>query len=346
MLQRYLDQLAAAKAYNCYGDAGGVGCNSASSGTCGGGTTGGSWVAGVNQMLDAGTKAGGAGTVQITEGNAEPYMKNVQGYLVLGALVAPLAPKYRTTNGVRSLTSQMAPAFPAVYGGHYVCTGTLFGAADFVEPDVFVARLAIQFSLGCQLGWFSLGGSVGGRCNDGVSSNVDGCGDMAVYNRLVSEQHAAEIEYLNRLLGWRRQQQLLLFLQSGRLSRPLPPQQAPSFVAPAHDGNGAALLYPSGSVGPFPSLIAVAWISASNTSLLVLCLNVRAAAGALQAQVSINVTEHGLAVGPNGGGGVRVQALAAGGGPATDLMNTSGAVVHVARMVPARSVVALRLTHL
>ena len=148
----YLDQLAAAKAYVCY---------DRDHGHAPGG--GGHWVAGVNSMLRAGRAAGGPGTVQITEGNAEPYMKDLQGYLVLGAFEVPLAPQVsggypaqRLPASEQSFERMMAPAFPAVYGGHYVCTGAMYSSNDFEDPDVFAARLAGSFSLGCQLGWFAL----------------------------------------------------------------------------------------------------------------------------------------------------------------------------------------------
>jgi hypothetical protein len=326
----YLDQLAAAKAYICY---------DRDHGHAPGG--GGHWVDGVNKMLRAGRAAGGPGTVQITEGNAEPYMKDIQGYLVLGAFAQPLAPRADTrvpTPG-QFFEHMMAPAFPAVYGGHYVCTGAMYSHNDFVDSDVFAARLAGSFCLGCQLGWFALGGTTKGQCDDGVSNNTDPCGDMGVYEKLVSEDHTAEVRFLNELLGWRREPAVRAHLQLGRLARPLPPQSAPSFLAPQVDHDNQTLVYPSEGYGPFPSLYAYMWIAAANDSLLLLCVNVRGTA--LQLDVKFNATLQGLT---GGSEGVQVEEMEQSGDPVVVANTSSGSIVHIVRAVPARSVCALRIT--
>ena len=333
----YLDQLAAAKAYTCYSSGGDATATEEDS--CVGG-----WVVGVNKMLQSGRLAAGNDAVQITEGNAEPYMRDVQGYLVLGAMEPPVAPEVRrvgVSNETR-FTRQLAPAFNAIYGGHYVCIGALFCANDFVDPDVFAARLAASFSFGCQLGWFALGGTAGGQCNDGVSNSTDPCGGMGVFEHLASPSHTAEVAFLNSLLEWRRHPIVQEHLLFGRLARPLPPQDFATFLAPMFDSNHTPLRYPENSVGPFPSLMVTTWLSSNNYSLLVLCVNTRKAASPLQTDVTIDATLEGLAT---NGTGLTVVALQSDPRlPHVRVAVSKTSTVRVAHDVDTRSVVALLVT--
>ena len=43
------------------------------------------------------------------------------------------------------------PAFPAIYGGYYVGFGSVYNAADFDQPDVATARMAMTFVTGAQV---------------------------------------------------------------------------------------------------------------------------------------------------------------------------------------------------
>ena len=72
-----------------------------------------------------------------------------------------------------------------------------------------------QFAMGCQLGWFALGGSKDGRSSDGVVAGVDTCGGMAVFGTLATQKHTGEIAFLNELLAWKRLSWVREYLQHG-----------------------------------------------------------------------------------------------------------------------------------
>ena len=79
----YLDQIAAEPAYTCYD-------NDHPGHASGGGAY---WTSGSNQLLDRAREGSGSSTTMfLTEGQAEPYMQHVQGYLVINGFSVPPSP--------------------------------------------------------------------------------------------------------------------------------------------------------------------------------------------------------------------------------------------------------------
>ena len=86
--------------------------------------------------------------------------------------------------------------------------GAVFYQTDFINPDVFAAKVAKQFLFGAMLGWFSLGG------RDNAKPPV------ALFDLLMSPAHDSEVFYVKLLSDAR--QFLGPFIILGRASRDLP----------------------------------------------------------------------------------------------------------------------------
>jgi hypothetical protein len=86
--------------------------------------------------------------------------------------------------------------------------GAVFYQTDFINPDVFAAKVAKQFLFGAMLGWFSLGG------RDNAKPPV------ALFDLLMSPAHDSEVLYVKLLSDAR--QFLVPFIMLGRASRDLP----------------------------------------------------------------------------------------------------------------------------
>lgn len=112
------------------------------------------------------------------------------------------------------------PAFPAIYGGYYVGFGSIYNAADFAQPDVAAARMAMTFVCGAQIGWFSLGGVTYGPDLDLY------CGPMGTYDFWASDEAAPIVAYLTLLANYRTA--AIDYFVSGRMLMPLTFGIAPS----------------------------------------------------------------------------------------------------------------------
>lgn len=103
---------------------------------------------------------------------------------------------------------RIVPAFAAIYGGYYTAMGAVFYQTDFINPDVFAAKVAKQFLFGAMLGWFSLGG------RDNAKPPV------ALFDILMSPVHDSEVLYVKLLSDARAF--LTPHLMLGRATRDLP----------------------------------------------------------------------------------------------------------------------------
>eukprot|EP01114_Cavostelium_apophysatum_P014143 TRINITY_DN3588_c0_g1_i1.p1 TRINITY_DN3588_c0_g1~~TRINITY_DN3588_c0_g1_i1.p1 ORF type:complete len:789 (+),score=123.39 TRINITY_DN3588_c0_g1_i1:40-2367(+) len=174
----YVDQIAAAGAYSCFDPSHGH--------TLGGGDY---WVEGYRELLDQvavqahKVKDG----VIVTEANAEPYMGNLNGHLVISGFLSNCVIKNM---------------FSAVYGGYTVPFGRVFYQQDLMDPNWFTLKISQMFVLGVQLGWIALGGSYG------------------LYDQLVQPQYAPQVEFVQKLIQYR----LLAreYLIYGKLMRDFP----------------------------------------------------------------------------------------------------------------------------
>jgi hypothetical protein len=149
-------------------------------------------------MLQSARQQAGNNAVILTESNAEPFMADINVYLSLEA--------FGDADFVGS--HRIVPAFAAIYGGFYTAMGAVFYQTDFINPDVFAAKVAKQFLFGAMLGWFSLSG------RDNAHPPV------ALYDILMSPAHDSEVLYVKLLSDARAY--LLPYLMLGRATRDLP----------------------------------------------------------------------------------------------------------------------------
>jgi hypothetical protein len=183
----YVDQVASAAAKPCF--------DPSHNHSIGGGS---SWSDGYSNMLQSARKQAGNNAVILTESNAEPFMADINVYLSLEAFGdADFEGAHR-----------IVPAFAAIYGGYYTAMGAVFYQNDFVNPDVFAAKIAKQFMFGAMLGWFSLGG----RNNTKFP--------VALFDILMSPDYSSEVLYLKLLSDARTF--LVPHLMLGRTTRDLP----------------------------------------------------------------------------------------------------------------------------
>ena len=73
----------------------------------------------------------------LTESNAEPFMRDLNMYLTLVGFAAGNLPPVPADSG-----SVIVPAFQSVYGGYVLFVGAEFFQEDFVNPDVFAAKVS------------------------------------------------------------------------------------------------------------------------------------------------------------------------------------------------------------
>ena len=185
----YIDQIAAAGPRPCW--------DPAHSHTLGGGDH---WVTGYTEMLRQVRTAAGSDKILLTESNSEPFMNGINLFLTLVGFATGDLPGGPGT-------TVMVPAFQAVYGGYVLPVGAEFFQADFVDPNVFAAKIAAQYVFGAQLGWFSLGG----RDNQHPS--------MGIHELLLDPAYDPEIFYLQALSA--AKQLAAPWFNHGRMMRPL-----------------------------------------------------------------------------------------------------------------------------
>jgi len=129
---------------------------------------GGWWVEGYRSMMKE-INERVPGSPMVTESNAEVYMDQVEGYLILTVF---------TKSFTRKETSPWSvPAFASVYGGYFNSFGAEFYASDFLDTQYLKAKLAKQYLYGTQLGWFSLGGV-----------EDDACGEMGLFDLFMGDE--------------------------------------------------------------------------------------------------------------------------------------------------------------
>jgi hypothetical protein len=161
-------------------------------------------VSGYGEMLSKVRTRASRPHVILTESNAEPFMDGVNLFLTLVGFQGGDPPSAPSPVSARTIV----PAFQAVYGGYVLAVGAEFFRQDLTpDPDVFAAKVAVQFSFGAQMGWFSLGG----RDNQQPP--------MGVYDLLMSHMYDAEVAYLRALS--RAKQIAARWFNFGRALRPL-----------------------------------------------------------------------------------------------------------------------------
>ena len=194
-------------------------------------------------MLSSAREQAGNNAVILTESNAEPFMADINVYLSLEA--------FADADFVGSRT--IVPAFAAIYGGYYTAMGAVFYQTDFINPDVFAAKIAKQFMYGAMLGWFSLGG------RDNAKPPV------ALYDLLMSPSHDSEVMYLKLLSDARAF--LVPHLMLGRVMRDLPvvvngsAYSAAAAAAAATVASSAPGKYISGPQQVVTTVLHQAWLS-------------------------------------------------------------------------------------
>ena len=142
------------------------------------------WVKGYSKLLRAVRSSAGGDKVILTESNSEPFIGGIDLFLTLvGFSAGDLPPVSPDHSG-----STIVPAFQAVYGGYVTPMGAEFFQQDFSpNPDVFAAKVAVQYVFGAQLGWLSLGG----RDNQSPA--------MGVMDELMDHQYGPEVAYIKAL---------------------------------------------------------------------------------------------------------------------------------------------------
>jgi hypothetical protein len=204
----YIDQVGAAPPQQCWDE----GMNH----TLGGGTY---WGHGYDEMLRlAQPQQGEEGVISApiaTEDCAEVYMETLQGNLVLTSFRASLAQGsvYSSSGGGECAQAykRVVPAFPVVYGGHYIAFGAEWFRSDWGDHDWFCGKLASMFSSGTQMGWMSLVGMTD-------PADDDKCGPMGVGDLLLAPEHAPATNYLKLLAKARRE--VVDYLVDGVMSYP------------------------------------------------------------------------------------------------------------------------------
>ena len=149
----------------------------------------------------------------ITEDCAESYMGNLQGNLILSTFRTSLAMNSAYAEGRASLQSyrRLVPAYPAVYGGYFIGMGAEWYRNDWEDENWLCSKLASQFVVGAQLGWFSVIGMSDPDFDDK-------CGPMGVGDLLLSDKHANFVKYMKIMTEARRKAQE--YLLDGVLSAP------------------------------------------------------------------------------------------------------------------------------
>eukprot|EP00750_Incisomonas_marina_P005018 INCI13567.1.p1 GENE.INCI13567.1~~INCI13567.1.p1 ORF type:complete len:906 (-),score=144.86 INCI13567.1:122-2659(-) len=186
----YIDQIAAAGPRPCFDPSHGH--------AIGGGSH---WVDGYLEMLKGIREKVGYDKMLLTESNAEPFMRDLNMYLTLVGFAAGNLPPVPADSG-----SVIVPAFQSVYGGYVLFVGAEFFQEDFVNPDVFAAKIANQYVFGAQMGWFSLGGTQYPP-------------PMGIFDHLMDSQYDCEVEYLSKLSA--AKQTGADFFNFGRAMRPV-----------------------------------------------------------------------------------------------------------------------------
>ena len=215
------------------------------------------WFWGYQHMLEQYREQVGNDKLLLSESNGEPYMNGLNMYLTLvGFASGDLSPPPPSSSSF----AYIVPAFQSIYGGYIYFMGAEFFQQDFVNPNVFAAKVANQMLFGAQIGWFSLGG----RNNQHPP--------MGVYNELMDEQYNAEILYLQLLATTKKV--MKKWLTHGHAMKYL------TLVV-----NGSAVMNRTvvadqprsvgGGVGvAFDAVLSTTWMDASNTELLILITTV------------------------------------------------------------------------
>jgi len=209
-------------------------------------------------------------------------MGGVNLFLTLVGFARGDPPSLPPTGSLRTIV----PAFQAVYGGYVLPVGAEFFQEDLVpDPDVFAAKIAVQYIFGAQLGWFSLGG----RDNQ--------VPPMGIYDLLMSPSVDTEIAYLRTLS--RAKQLAADWFNFGRAMRPVPlsvNQTGSISRRPLHPRSSRDLEH----VGvAFGAVMSSTWLAADSQSLLVTITTVKRATPA-SVHASIDVREYGFpTVSPN-----------------------------------------------
>lgn len=265
----YVDQIGAAHAEPCW--------DRSHNHTLGGGSF---WYKGYDAMLSLIREQVGKDKIILTESNAEPYMAGIDLYLTLVA--------FGSGNLSPGSGDTIVPAFQAVYGGYTMSMGAEFFQNDFdPNPDVFAAKIAIQFLFGAQMGWMSLGG----RDNQNPP--------MGVYDMLMSPKYDAEVEFLKTLS--KAKQKVSTYLNHGRAMRPIELKlnvtgsnklsSIPDH--PRRSGRGEQDRV-DGDLGvAFDTVLSCAWLDEAGGSLLIALANVRRGVPA-EASLNIDMSLYGF----------------------------------------------------
>ena len=298
----YVDQVAAAGPRPCW--------DPSHNHTLGGGNH---WTTGYVEMLRSMRSQAGDDKLLLTESNAEPFMGQLDMYLTLvgfgGGDLSPPPPtskknkiSSKISGGQHLKTTYLVPAFQSVYGGYVLFMGAEFFQEDLTpEPDVFAAKIANQLLFGAQLGWFSLGG----RLNLPQPA--------ALYDLLMDSKYDEEIEYLRllshvkrRCAEWlthgRAMRSLALsingtshFSHLTRRTYPMHPRssRADDYGDDGHDQvDSIASNLPKVGVS-FDAVMSAAWMSADETSLLIIVTTVERGTPAT-AKGTIDVVDFGF----------------------------------------------------
>ena len=296
----YIDQIAAAGPAPCW--------DPSHNHSLGGGDH---WVSGYTAMLDMARHFAGNDKVLLTEANAEPFMgRGINLFLTLTGFASGSFPSAPT--GGTTPANVIVPAFQSVYGGYVLPMGAEFFRNDFLpDPDVFAAKVAVQFVFGAQLGWFSLGG----RDNQNPA--------MGIYDLLLSHEYDDEIRYLKDLSVAKTTAKA--WFNHGRAMRPLPivvngTTDGAGVVAGAVVGAAAGAVAGSAVEGAVAgAVMSAAWLSEDGDALL---LAITTIMRATPAQVTATIDAQGMyglhvsAASAVGGGGVRGGGGGGGGGGA------------------------------
>jgi hypothetical protein len=332
----YVDQIAAAGPRPCW--------DPTHNHTLGGGNH---WTSGYNQMLQDMRAVAGPTKLLLTESNAESFMGNLDMYLTLvGFASGNLSmPSHQTSND--SLT-YIVPAFQSVYGGYALFMGAEYFQKDLSpNPNVFAAKIANQLLFGAQIGWFSLGG----RSN--IVEPKSG-----LYELLMDAKYDDEIIYLRLLSSVKRK--CNLWLTHGRAMRGLKliingtTTDVRRTVVPAHPRyhrrmanddkveKDVSTTFHSVDLS-YDSVMSATWMSADDTSLLILITVVDRYTPAT-VQSTIDVSKYGFI-----GAGITREKFnvfdvpSTGNGPDTLVGTYAGGKVELNAVLGARSIKLLRV---
>lgn len=239
----YIDQIGAAKPYLCY--------DASMNHTLGGGLY---WTNGYNDILSA-IKTAQPSAPIITECNAEPYMDNLDGYLVLTTFKGSMSTAPSAYDPLHAAKS-FNPAFNAVYGGYYTAMGAEWAIAEFNDHGWFRGKLAAMFSSGTQLGWFSLAG-----LDD--KDGTDHCGPMGVGESLKDASNSDVVDYMRLLAAYRRAG--VEYFAYGHIASPVV-ADPPVKVLEQNQGSSSEA---KGGIQTYDSMSVSAWQSVSDQSTLV-----------------------------------------------------------------------------